>query len=164
MRTLRLVLAVVLTLGLSSIAGAEVWLNSKDAQGHPFSLGDLRGKIVALTFAGRHTEDDATEINDELANGAGGDMEVVCVVDLSTVPHVGHKTALKRITESDRPGVLQHLVDERGSLHQSFDVRPDARVDILIIDKNGELAGRYQGLQGVPEAKKKIAELRARGG
>ena len=39
------------------------------------------GKVVAITFASRHTKDEAAEVNDTLAEkAAAGNLQVVCVV------------------------------------------------------------------------------------
>src|SRR5690242_15861138 len=120
----KLVVALAVVCGLSSLARAEVWLKSYDAHGRPVELRDLRGKVVALTFASKETRDEATEVNDELADLAGDDAVVLCVVDLENVPDFGRGTARKKIAESDRPG-LQHVVDEHGALPRAFGV--DAR-------------------------------------
>jgi hypothetical protein len=156
-----LALMLALAFSLAHVAQAATWLRSWDAHGRPFDLRSLRGKVVALTFGGRHTQDEVTEVNDELAQEAGRDFQVLCVVDLTEVPGVGRGGALKKIAEADRPGELEHLVDDHGSLRRPFEVSPDERVDILILDKNGDLRARYVGLREVPDALKKIAELRA---
>jgi cytochrome oxidase Cu insertion factor (SCO1/SenC/PrrC family) len=159
MRTLHLALAGALTLGLSTPAAAEVWLKSWDAKGNPVQLRDLRGKVVALTFASRHTQEEATEVNDTLSENAGDDFQVLSVVDMMDIPDMGRGTARKKIAESDKPG-LQHVVDDRGSLKRGFSTDPSRRVDILLIDKKGELRGRYNGLYELKAAQKEIEELR----
>jgi hypothetical protein len=163
MRTLRLTLAAVLACGLATahprVAAAEVWLKSWDAHGNPIELREYRGKVVALTFASKHTQDEATEVNDELADLAGDDFQVVSVVDMADIPEFGRGSARKKIWEADRPG-LQHLVDDRSRLGPAFGVDPKRQVEILVIDKNGELRGRYDGLRELPAAQKQIQDLR----
>jgi hypothetical protein len=159
MRTLHSTLAGLLALCLAIPASAEVWLKSWDAHGNPVQLKDMRGKVVALTFVSRHVREEATEVNDTLAEQAGNDFQVLSVVDMMDIPEVGRGTALKRIAESDRPG-LEHLVDDRGSLKRGFATDPAHKVDILVIDKKGDLRGRYNGLYEMDAAQKKIEELR----
>lgn len=165
MRVLRPALLLVAILGLSTLAGrtadAEVWLKSWDARGNPIQLRDLRGKVVAVTFGSRHVQDEITEVNDTLVAQAGDDFEVLCVVDMMDIPDVGRGTAKKRIADADKPGVLQHLVDDKGSLKRAFEADPRSRVDILLIDKRGELRGHFRGLNELEAATKKVQELRA---
>jgi hypothetical protein len=158
---MRTALVVAFVFGVSSAATAETWLKSWDAHGRSVQLSDYRGKVVALTFAGKHTRDEATEVNDELAELAGDDAVVLSAVDLEDVPDFGKGTARKKIAESDRPGVLQHVVDDRGTLARAFNADPKQSVAILVIDKNGELRGRFEnGLRDLPQAEKLIRELK----
>jgi hypothetical protein len=156
---MRTALVVAFVFGLSSAATAETWLKSWDAHGRPVALSDYRGKVVALTFAGKHTRDEATEVNDELSDLSGDDAAVLCVVDLEDIPEFGKGTARKKIADSDKPG-LQHVVDERGALPRAFNVDPRQHVSILVIDKNGDLRGRFDGLRELPQAEKLIKELK----
>jgi len=157
---MRIVAVVALVLGLSSVASAETWLKSWDAHGRPVELRDFRGKVVALTFASKGTRDEVTEVNDELADLAGDSAEVLCVVDLEDVPEFGKGTARKKIAESDKPGLIQHVVDERGSLPRAFNVDARKKVGILVIDKNGELRGRFDGLRDLEKAQKLVEQLK----
>jgi hypothetical protein len=135
------------------------WLSGFDAQGRPLSLGSLRGQVVALTFVSRETRDEGTDINDDLARMAEpGKMTVLSVVDLESVPHFAHNTALHKIAESDRPGLV-HLVDDAGSLKSSFGVDPK-HVTILVIDRNGAVRGRFEGEAGLPAAQRLIEQLK----
>jgi len=155
----RVALALAFLLAVTAGASAEVWLKSWDAHGRPVELRDLRGKVVALTFASKHTRDEATEVNEELADLSDDDAQVLSVVDLEDVPDFGRGTARKRIAESDRPG-LQHVVDERGSLPRAFGVDATRRVAILVIDKSGELRGRFDGLRDIQQAERLIEQLK----
>ena len=137
------------------------WLHGFDARGREITLGSLRGQVVAVTFVGKKTRDEATDINDDLAKQAEpGRMSVVSVVDLEDVPHFGRNTALNKIAESDRPGLV-HLVDEAGRLKESFGVDPARQVTILVIDRDGAVRGRFQGEAGLPAALKLIEQLKA---
>jgi hypothetical protein len=139
------------------------WLHGFDARGREITLGSLRGQVVALTFVGRKTRDTGTDINDDLSKLAEpGRMSVVSVVDLEDVPHIGHGTALNKIAESDRPGLI-HLVDDHGGLKQSFSVDPTREVTILVLDRDGAVRGRFEGEAGLPAALKLIEQLKGGG-
>ncbi len=137
------------------------WLHGFDARGREITLGSLRGQVVALTFVGKDTREAGKDINDELSELAEpGKMTVVSVVDLEGVPGFAHGTAMKKTAESDRPG-LMHLVDDHGSLKQSFGVDPTKQVTILILDRDGAVRGRFDGEMGVIQAKKLVEQLKA---
>ena len=162
MRAIRLALLGLLVF-LPSLTNAteQVWLKSWDGHGRPFDLRSARGKIVAITFASRDTKDEAAEVNDTLAElAANGTVQVICVVDFSSVPGIGRGMAKKQVAEHDRPGQIT-LVDEKGSLKKAFHVDPKSRVDILVLDAHGNLQGRYAGLGKLDAAVQKIDELRA---
>ena len=161
LRLRSILLASLMVLPSLTNATEQVWLKSYDGHGHPFDLKSARGKIVALTFASRHTKDEASEVNDTLAEKvAKGGLEVVCVVDFTDVPDIGRGMAKKQVAEHDRPGQI-NLVDDKGSLKKAFHVDPKTRVDILVLDANGNLQGRYAGLGQLDAAVQKIDELRA---
>lgn len=125
-----------------------VWLRGFDGQGERFDLGSLRGQVVALTFTSRATRDEATEVNQDLAAHAGrGQATVVSVVDFEGIPRFGRKTARKRMVKNDQPGRLVHIADEKSQLRGPFEVDPQERVDILVIDRSGALRGRFSGGQ-----------------
>jgi hypothetical protein len=157
MRTWTVSLAVAAA--LCGVASAEVSLKSSDARGRPVQLKDYRGKVVAVTFASKETRDESTEVNDELATLSDRDALVLSVVDMESIPHFGRKTAFKKIARSDRPG-LQHVVDEHGEVAHSFGVDPRSQVAILIVDKNGGLRGRFDGLRELPQAQHLMEQLK----
>jgi len=137
------------------------WLHGFDARGREITLGSLRGQVVAVTFVGKNTRDEATDINDDLSRLAEPSrMTVVSVVDLEDVPHLGRRTAMSKIAESDRPGLV-HLVDSDGRLKQSFGVDPTRKVTILVLDRDGAVRGRFEGEAGLSQAVKLIEKLKS---
>jgi hypothetical protein len=137
------------------------WLHGFDAHGREVTLGSLRGQVVALTFVGKDTRDEGKDINDELNELAEPNkMTVVSVVDLEGVPGFAHGTAMKKIAESDRTGLV-HLVDDQGRLKQAFDVDPTKQVTILVLDREGAVRGRFDGEMSLVRAKKLIEQLKA---
>jgi hypothetical protein len=157
-----LLLGLTLALGLTGPAFGRqlVWLNGADGHGRPFDLRSLRGQVVAVTFTSRYTKDEAHKINQALAARVDRDFAVVTVVDLVGVPSLFHGYAKRRIADEENRGPVHHVVDENGHLKQSFGVEPDKRVDILVIDKDGSLRGRFSGEGQLTAAQQLIDQLR----
>jgi hypothetical protein len=158
--------AFVLSAALSFRVTAAVerpeyaWLTGFDAHGKLINLSSLRGQVVALTFVAKDTREEGSDINEDLSKQAeAGKMTVVSVVDLEGVPRFAHNTALKKIAESDRVG-LMHLVDDQGRLKEAFKVDPTRRVTILVLDQEGALRGRFEGEGGLPNAVKLVEQLK----
>ena len=137
-----------------------VWLNGSDSHGRPFDLRTLRGQVVALTFTSRYTKDEAHKINSALGARVDHNFSVVTVVDLVGVPSLFHGYAKRRIADEENRGPIRHVVDEGGRIKQSFGVEPDKRVDILVIDQQGELRGRFCGERQLVDAERLIDQLR----
>lgn len=132
-------------------------LQAPDGRGHPFDLSSLRGQVVAVTFASRYTQDEASRINDAL--GARSDVKVVTVVDFMGIPGFVHGYARRKVAEAD--GKVQHLCDERGQLRRQFGAHPDKHVDIFVIDRDGGLRGRFEGQIQLEAAMRLLDEVRA---
>lgn len=159
MPILRTALAAALLMG-TAFAGERVTLHAHDAKGQPFSLESRRGKVVALTFASKSTKDQLAKVDQALAKHAGGDFEVVSVIDFEDVPGIAKGMARKKVAENDRPGEVKLVVDPDGGLARSLNVDPKSHVDILVIDRHGIVRGRYDGAHGLAAAEKKVAHLR----
>jgi hypothetical protein len=137
------------------------WLHGFDARGREITLGELRGQVVAITFVGKNTRKEGTEVNEELGDLVEpGKMTLLSVIDLEGVPGIAHGMAMKKIAESDKPGML-HLVDDQGRLKQAFDVDPTKQVTILVLDREGAVRGRFDGEFGAIAAKKLVEQLKA---
>jgi hypothetical protein len=159
-RTLLLGIALTTLLATPASGRQMVWLNGSDGHGNPFDLRSLRGQVVALTFTSRYTKDEGHKINEALAARVDRDFAVVSVVDLAGVPSLFHNYAKRRIADAQDRGRIRHVVDENGRLKQSFGVDPDKRVDILVVDKDGSLKGRFSGESQLTEAQQLIDQLR----
>jgi hypothetical protein len=138
-----------------------VWLRAQDGHGRPFDLQRVRGQVVALTFASRYTRDEADRVHAALLNHAAeGDMVVVNVVDLMGIPGIFHGYARRKAAEHDREGRIIHVVDEEGELRRNFQVDPRKRVDILVLDREGTLRGRFAGAGQLEDAIRLVDQLR----
>jgi hypothetical protein len=159
--SLLLLLALCLTVPIR--AGAEettVSLNAQDGRGRPFQLERMRGQVVAITFASRYTRDEANRVNQQLLGHASGDMAVVTVVDLTGVPSIFKGYARRKAAEHDEEGRIVHLIDERGELRARFQAEPVRRVDIIVVDRDGQLRGRFTGAAQVVEVLRLVDRLR----
>jgi hypothetical protein len=159
-RTLIVGLALVGIMSGPALGRQLVWLNGADGNGRPFDLRSLRGQVVALTFTSRWTKDEAHKINTALGARIDRDFAVVTVIDLGGVPSLFHGYAKRRIADEENRGRIHHVVDENGRLKQTFNVDPDKRVDILVIDKDGTLRGRFTGSGQLGDAQQLIDQLR----
>jgi hypothetical protein len=155
----RLVVALALLLAapVALAQGPVVEFQAADARGHAFDLTALRGNVVAVTFVSRYTQDEAARINEAL--GARNDVKIVSVVDFIGIPGFVHGYARKKMAEAD--GRVQHLCDEHGQLRKQFGTHPDKHVDILIIDRDGGLRGRFEGAQQLSGALRMLEEVHA---
>lgn len=156
-------LAAATATAYANPTSSPVAFHAMDASGKPFDLERLRGRVVALTFASRQTRDEAAHVNQELAGRASSAVTVVSVVDLSNVPTFALGYARRRVAESDHPGRLEHVVDEHGTLARPLQAEPQRRVDMLIIDREGALRGRFVGEKQLAQALHLLDELAADG-
>ncbi len=85
---------------------------------------------------------------------------IVSIVDFNGVPSLFKGYARRKIAEHDKSGILVHLVDEQGGLKRAFQTEPDKRVDILIIDRDGSLKGRFSGEKLLEDAIRLLDQLR----
>jgi hypothetical protein len=116
---------------------------------------------VAITFASRYTHEQVARINEALLQHmANGDSEVVTIVDLVGVPRIAYGYVRRRVAAADQAGRIRHLVDD-GQLRQRFQVQPERDVDILIVDRQGILRGRYSGEGQLEEALQLVDELKS---
>ncbi len=142
-------------------ARSLVWLRGWDGLGRAFDLASVRGQVVALTFCSRWTRDEAERVNQALAGRAQpGDVMIVSIVDFGAVPSLFKGYARRKMAEHDRYGRLAHLVDEQGGLKRAFQTDPERRVDILIIDRDGALRGRFSGEKQLADAIRLLEQLR----
>jgi hypothetical protein len=152
-------LALVLTGAAAAAPEDQVWLAGSDVYGRPFDLRSLRGQVVVLTFTSRYTQSEAHKINQALSMHAGGGLTVVTVVDLSGVPSLFHGYAKRRIADEEERGRVRHLLDEDGHIRSHFGVEPAHHVDIVIVDRDGALRGRFRGQGQLAAAEALIDQL-----
>jgi hypothetical protein len=161
---------MVMLLGLSLAAvpvradgqeGQLVSFQAQDGHGRAFQLERMRGQVVAITFASRYTREEADRVHQQLlGHAAGGDMVVVNVVDLMGVPGIFHGYARRKAAEHDKEGRIVHVIDEQGALRTRFQTDPRQRVDIIVVDREGQLRGHFAGASQVEDALRLVDQLR----
>jgi hypothetical protein len=149
-------LALLLTLAVAAPALADgparpISPTIADPDGRPFALESSRGRPVALIVVSRYTRKEAERINDALTPLAGH-VEVITAVDFMGIPGLFHGYARRKIREAQTRSPIHMLVDEHGQWRRFFGVAPDKRVDILVIDRDGLLRGRFAGPKEVHAA------------
>ena len=152
--------ALAVALGTPTAAQAEgqvMSFHAADGRGRAFDLAALRGKVVAVTFVSRYTQDEAARVNQAL--GTRGDVTIISVVDFMGIPGFVHDYARRKMAEAD--GRVLHICDEQGQLRRQFDAHPDKYVDIFILDRDGALRGRFAGQQQLPGALRLLDDVRA---
>jgi hypothetical protein len=158
-QTLIIALATVSPVHLR--ADGRFILSGRDGRGHNFDISWLRGEVVAITFASRYTREQVSYVNEALLQHMRhGESEVITVVDLVGVPKIAYGYVRRRVAQADQLGRIRHLIDD-GRIRQQLQVRPEHDVDILVVDKQGVLRGRYSGGRQLGEALQLIEKLRS---
>jgi hypothetical protein len=152
------IVGAILFSASAALAQNVVSFDARDGRGRPFHFESTRGRVVALTFASRATQNDARKVNDELQKRASRDFTVVSIVDFRGIPSGAVTTAREKTAQSDRSG-LKHVVDDDGSLSDQLGARPQQGVDIFVIDRGGRLVGRYDE-DSLAQAEQQIDLLR----
>jgi hypothetical protein len=156
-----LLLILALVASLHASAQETIAFTAQDGRGRAFQLERMRGQVVAITFASRYTREEADRIHQQLlAHAAVGDMVVVNVVDLVGVPGIFHGYARRKAAEHDMEGRIVHIIDEHGDLRTRFQADPRQRVDIMVVDKDGQLRGRFCGAGQLEDALRLVDQLR----
>jgi hypothetical protein len=135
-------------------------LAGTDGFGQPFRLDQTRGTIVAMTLASRYTRHEAERVNayfEPLA--ARGAVHVVSVIDFMGIPSLFHGYARRRIAEASRRSPIRFIVDEEGRWRSFFQARPDRRVDVILIDRDGKPRGHFAGEAELGAVDRMLASL-----
>jgi hypothetical protein len=152
---------LLLTLGCTVPAGAApIALEGVDPHGRAFRIADARGKVVAIDLVSRYTRRELEQINQALEPQIDGGMKLVTVVDFTGIPRLFRGYARRKVCENVKGNSVQFVVDDEGQWRAALGARPDRRVDILILDRNGELRGHFVGARQLAPAIRLIGRLR----
>jgi hypothetical protein len=161
--------AIIVTLAFAlcnTLAGSAlalpVRIGGDSAQGHAISLDDYRGRVVAITLVSRYTRKELERVNAALVGEIGPDVTMMTVVDFIGIPRLFHGYARRKVAEGAAHTVVQFLVDDRGSWRMALDAAPDKRVDIIVLDREGELRGHFVGVSDIERARRLIRDLSTR--
>jgi hypothetical protein len=143
-------------------AASPVSISGASAEGHAFRLDDDRGRVVAITLVSRYTRKELERINAALASELGADVKMVTVVDFIGIPRLFHRYARRKVVEGTQHTPVQFLVDDRGCWRVALGAAPDKRVDIIVLDRDGELRGHFIGAGQIEPARQLIRALATR--
>jgi hypothetical protein len=152
---------VSLLLTAGAARALPVSISGTNAQGRPFRLEEERGRVVAITLVSRYTRDELARINEALKAEVGPDVLVVTVVDLTAVPRLFRALARHRVAQQALADRVQFVIDDSGRWSSTLGAVPDERVDIIVLDRGGELRGHFVGWPEVERARQLIRDLRA---
>lgn len=162
MKAVHVALLALVTIASAARADQLALLRAVDAHGQPLDPAKLRGEVVAVTFCSRYTQREVGAINERLQAAARpGDTEVISVIDFEGIPRLFHDYARRRVRESEQKGGgVKHLIDEQGKLKHLFDADPRRRIDILVLDREGNVRGHFIGAGQVDDAMRLMNDLR----
>jgi hypothetical protein len=135
--------------------------SGEDILGHAVRLEDARGRVMAITFASRFTGGEAEQVNKALMREVSPGVGMVSVVDFVGIPQMLYGLARNVIATWTPKTPAQLVIDEHGLWRSRLGAVPDKQVDILVLNRQGELCGHFVGVRQVEDARRLIRELTA---
>jgi hypothetical protein len=183
-------LILVVALFLSSIGYAQpVKIEGPGPSWEWYQTDKLRGNVVVITVVSRYTEKESYQVSWKLGTRLrDGDFKMITVIDFIGIPRFGfiyniaRKRILKETTVANRELVdkglspVKYICDMkednedadkirhagRQTLREQLAADPRHRVDIIVLGRDGEIAGHFNGIKQIDEAIKLIDELTGR--
>jgi ceramide glucosyltransferase len=143
--TLAKAAALLLALTAATASAEPLRLEAPDAHGAVWRVDGAHGRPVAIALTSRYSRREAERVNARLEPLAGRQATIVCIVDFGGIPSLFHGYARRKIAEAAAKSPIVFLVDERSRLRDPLAVHPDKRVDILVLDGDGQLRGHFEG-------------------
>ncbi len=122
----------------------------------------LRGQVLVITIVSRYTEKDSYYVNAKLGTRLKDkDLNMITIIDFIGIPHWGiiYDYARKRILKETANSPVKYICDTTDRLRTALHADPKHRVDIIVLDKAGEIRGHFFGVKDVDNAIKLIDEL-----
>jgi len=113
------------------------------------------GSIVVIVSMSRYTEREAREVNWSLTRLGG--VKLFTIVDFAGIPHFLYNYARHRIIRKIRRSEVICDFDQR--LSSQLNTDPRHRVDIIVLNKDGEIRGHFKGAVEINSVIKLIDEL-----
>jgi len=136
---------------------------------------DYLGEVVVITVVSRPKEKESYFVNWKLGiRLRNSDFRMITVIDFINIPHSGflYNFARNRIIKETtivnndltKRGVppIKYICDVQGVLRTKLGADPKHRVDIIVLDKNGEIRGRFNGAREIDATIKLIDQLTSR--
>lgn len=147
-------------------------IRAASSDGEWIQSDSLRGNVVVVTVVSRYTEKESYYVNWRLGTRLrDGDFRMITVIDFIGIPRFGfiydyaRKRILKETTRSNNElkqhGIapIKYICDMKEMLRRPLNADPRHRVDIIILDKTGEIRGHFHGAQQIDAAIKLIDQL-----
>jgi hypothetical protein len=152
---------IAYSIWIPPLHAVPVSVSGRRADGQPFALAETRGRVVAITLVSRYTRRELERVNDELKRELGRDVALVTVVDFVGIPRLFHGYARRKVIEGTRGSPVAFVVDDCGWWSAALRAAPAERVDILVLDRAGELRGHFVGAADLARARQLIHALSA---
>ncbi len=173
---------VVLAMLFSSVAFAEpIKIEGPDPiraasnDGEWIQSDNLHGNVVVITVVSRYTEQESYFVNWKLGTRLNdGDFRMITVIDFIGIPRFGfiYNIARKRILKETsaaneqlkKKGIspIKYICDMKETLRGQLNADPRNHVDIIVLDKNGEVRGHFNGQVEIEKAINLIDQLTER--
>ncbi len=158
-------LAWIPLLLLGSAAWAEPQapgqLTGTDVNGGGVDLAQLRDQVVVINITSRYVEAEATHVNQALTPIIKpGRVVVVSVVDMMGIPDTMFEYVQKRVIDAAGKSPIIYLVDRVGRWRSALALDPTQHVGMLVLDRKGQVRGRFASDADLPAVFHLVAQLR----
>lgn len=169
-------LVIAAVLFLSSFASAQtVDIEGPGPNWEWHQAATKRGNVVVIVVVSRYTQKESYFVSWKLGTRLrDGDFRMMTVIDFIGIPRFGfiydiaRKRILKETSQSNaelaKHGVspIEYICDMKETLRDKLNADPRHRVDVIVLDKTGQLRGHFDGGKDIDKAIKLIDELTER--
>jgi hypothetical protein len=126
------------------------------------------GNVVVITVVSRYTEKESYYVNwrlgTRLRDNDNSNLQMITIIDFIGIPRFGliYDYARKRILKETAGSPVKYICDTTEKLRTQLSADPRHRVDIIVLDKTGEVRGHFAGSKDIDAAIKLIDELTGR--
>jgi hypothetical protein len=164
----------ILIILMTSLAGAApIKIEGPGPNWEWHQTDKLHGNVVVITVVSRYTKKESYFVNWKISSKLinNKNLKMMTVIDFIGIPHSGFVYNYARhriINETSRvnnqlimqgASPIEYICDVSETLRNTLNADPRHRVDIIILDKNGEVRGHFYGASGIADAIKLIEQL-----
>ena len=172
---MRSVIALLLLVSSIAASAEPVKIEGPGPNWEWYQTDKLHGNVVVITVVSRYTEKESYQVNWRLGTRLkDGDFRMVTVIDFIGIPkfsfiyNIARNRILKETTKANEELVkhnvspVEYICDMNMVLRGPLQSDPRHRVDIIVIDRNGEVRGHFNGIREIDQAIKLIDNLTER--